>query len=243
MKNQLDFAQIEYDRAKKLAEEQAGTLENLDQASRNLEIAKAGLRGAQADQEKARLAANARTSSGENVTVAQLKAELATAKYNLEQTAVRAPVDGMVVNLEIKPGFVVQPGSPVLTFVADPEGIVVVTFPQEYLSSIEPGNAVEVALDMYPGKMLTGKVETVVWATGQGQLTPTGTLPSVLQKDPRGRFAVKVILDQSEQEQYRLPAGAGGAAAIYTNYGKPFRIVRKVVVRWYTWLNYLSLAM
>lgn len=34
------------------------------------------------------LAANAKTSTGENVTVAQLKAELATAKYNREQTAV-----------------------------------------------------------------------------------------------------------------------------------------------------------
>jgi len=46
-----------------------------------------------------------------------------------------------------------------------------------------------------------------------------------------------------KQKHYRLPAGAAGAAAIYTNYGKPFRIVRRVVVRWYTWLNYLSLAM
>ena len=42
---------------------------------------------------------------------------------------------------------------------------------------------------------------------------------------------------------YRLPAGASGAAAIYTNHGKPFQIVRRVVIRWYTWLNYLKIAM
>ncbi|HWL11266.1 MAG TPA: HlyD family secretion protein [Planctomicrobium sp.] len=243
LKNQLTFAQIEFDRSQKLVAEQAGTQESLDQATRNLDIAKAALRGAQADEEKARLAANAKTSAGENVAVAQLKAELETAKYNLEQTTVRAPVDGMVVNLELKPGFVVPPGEPVLTFVVNPEGIVVVTLPQEYLSFVEPGNEVEVALDMHPGKMIQGKVDAVVWATGQGQLTPSGTLPSVLEKTPAGRFAVKVQIDPSEQNRYRLPAGAAGAAAIYTDYGKPFRIVRKVVVRWYTWLNYLSLAM
>lgn len=243
LKNQLTFAQIEFDRSQKLVAEQAGTQESFDQATRNLDIAKAALRRAQADQEKARLAANAKTSTGENVAVAQLKAELETAKYNLEQTTVRAPVDGMVVNLELKKGYVIHPGDPVLTFVANPEGILVVTLPQEYLSFIEPGNEVEVALNMYPGRMIHGKVDAVVWATGQGQLTPSGVLPSVLEKSPAGRFAVKVLIDPSEQDRYRLPAGASGAAAIYTRYGTPFRIVRKVVVRWYTWLNYISLAM
>ena len=35
-----------------------------------------------------------------------------------------------------------------------------------------------------------------------------------------------------------LPVGAGGRAAIYTSKGKPFRIIRKVIIRMYTWLNY-----
>lgn len=241
--NQLAFAQIEYDRNKKLAEAEAATREKFDEATRNLNIAQASLRQAQAQQERARLAANANLPSGENVEVAQLRAQLSTAKYNLQQTTVRAPMDGMVVNLQLQRGIVVGPGQPVLTFVANPEGIVVVTMPQEYLANIASGDDVEVALDMYPGQMLKGKVDSVVWATGQGELTPSGEIPSVTQKEAAGRFGIKVIIDEADQSTHRLPAGAAGAAAIYTQHGKPFAIVRKVMIRWYTWLNYISLAM
>lgn len=241
--NQLAFAQADFDRNEKLLKEQAGTQEVFDQSTRNLNVAKAALKQAEAEKERARLAANANLPSGENVTVAQLKAQLATARYNLEQTVIRAPMDGMVVNLQLEPGVMVLPGQPVLSFVANPEGIVVVTLPQEYLASITPKDEVEVALDMYPGKMLKGRVDTIVWATGQGQLTPSGTLPSVIEPQAAGRFAVKVRIDEEDQKQYRLPAGAAGAAAIYTDHGRPFAIVRRVIIRWYTWLNYLSLAM
>jgi hypothetical protein len=37
-----------------------------------------------------------------------------------------------------------------------------------------------------------------------------------------------------------IPAGTGGNAAIYTEKGKMIRIVRKVIIRVYTWLNYLG---
>jgi len=37
----------------------------------------------------------------------------------------------------------------------------------------------------------------------------------------------------------RLPAGAQGAAAIYTDVGSGFSPLRRVVVRTYTWSNWL----
>ncbi|MBX3436336.1 MAG: HlyD family secretion protein [Planctomycetaceae bacterium] len=243
LEKQQEFAESEFERFKKLHSEKVATQEQLEQATRNLEIAQASLREAQAQATKAKLAADAKTADGVNVDVAQLKAQLANARYNLDQTTVRAPVDGTVINLELQPGLVVRPGEPVLTLVENPHGIVVLTLPQEYLSLIEPGNHVEVALDMYPGKMLRGKVDAIVWATGQGQLTAAGTVPTATEKQPAGRFGVKVLIDEADQKLYRLPAGAHGAAAIYTDHGKAFRIVRKVIVRWYTWLNYISLGM
>lgn len=243
LQEEQTFAKKEYDRLDRLAQQNAATQEQLEAAGRNLRGSEASLREAQAQSAKAKLAMEARTAEGENVDVAQLKAQLAQARYDLNETTVRAPIDGFVTNLELQPGFVVQPGVPVVTFVSNPDGVVVVTLPQEYLGTIEPENEVEVALDMYPGRMIRGKVESVIWATGQGQLTPSGQLPTATQSSPAGRFAVKVRIDDEEQKRYRLPAGAAGAAAIYTQYGMPFRIVRRVVVRWYTWLNYISLAM
>lgn len=243
LKEQSEFAKTEADRYERLFKQDASTAEQHEQATRNLRISLASLREAEAQSTKAKLAMDAKTSDGVNVDVAQLRAQLAQAKYDLAETTVRAPIDGFVTNLQLDPGFVVQPGVPVLTFVSKPDGIVGVTLPQEYLGTIEPGNEVEVALDMYPGKMIRGKVDSVIWATGQGQLAPSGTLPTIEQASPAGRFAVKVVIDEEEQKRYRLPAGAAGAAAIYTNHGKPWKIVRRVVVRWYTWLNYIKLAM
>jgi len=243
LKEEAAFARQEFARFERLAKENAATQEQFEETSRNLRSSEASLREAEAQSAKAKLAMEAKTADGENVDVAQLKAQLAQARYDLNETTVRAPIDGFVTNLELQPGFVVQPGVPVLTFVSNPDGVVVVTLPQEYLGTIEPENEVEVALDMYPGRMIRGKVENVIWATGQGQLTPSGQLPTATESSPAGRFAIKVRIDEDEQKRYRLPAGAAGAAAIYTKYGTPFRIVRRVIVRWYTWLNYLQIAM
>ena len=77
-----------------------------------------------------------------------------------------------MTNLELKPGFIVRPGEAVMSFVSNPEGIVIATFPQEYLGNIALGNEAEVCLDMYPGKTLHGKVDSIIWASGQGQGHP-----------------------------------------------------------------------
>jgi multidrug resistance efflux pump len=243
LNEQNEYAKSEYARQKGLFEKDAATAKSFDEATRGLKSSDAGLREAKAQSEKARLAMEAKTPEGENVMVAQARAQLAQDQYNLEQTIVTAPADGFIVNLQLEPGFVVSPGSPVMTFVRNPEGIVVVTLPQEYLGNIEPENDAEVCLDMYPGETLPGKVTTVIWASGQGQMTPSGTLPSETQSQPAGRFAVRVQLTEEAMKTHHLPAGASGAAAIYTNHGKAFKIVRKVVLRWYTWLNYIKIAM
>ena len=243
LKEQVTYAKSEADRIERLFKQEAQTAEQFEQASRNYRSSEASLREAQAQSDKARLAMDARTADGVNVDVAQLRAQLAQAKYDLNETTVRAPIEGFVTNLELQPGFVVQPGVPVLTFVPEPDGVIGVTLPQEYLGNIAEGNEVEVALDMYPGQMIRGKVESIIWASGQGQLTPSGTLPSITGSAEADRFAVKVRIDETEVQKYLLPAGASGAAAIYTDHGKAFRIVRRVVVRWYTWLNYIKFSM
>ncbi len=237
---QRKLAQITLDRDLGIQKENAGAIsqQRADENRRNLDSADTSVLAAQADAEQAQIA----IALGSEKTT-QTKAQLEKAKIDLEETTVRAPADGFVTNLELQPGFVVNPAQAVMTFVCNPEGIVVATFPQEYLGTIESGNTVEVALDMYPGRMLHGKVESVIWATGQGQLAPSGVLPSPVENQPRGRFAVKIRIDEADQQRFRLAAGAGGSVAIYTNYGKSMKIVRKVMIRWCTWLNYIKISM
>ena len=47
---------------------------------------------------------------------------------------------------------------------------------------------------------------------------------------------MKIYLDGEDQQKF--PIGAQGATAIYTG-GGPFAMLRRIVIRTYSWLNYL----
>src|SRR4030095_10344683 len=106
--------------------------------------------------------------------------------------------------------------------------------------AVAPGNEVEFALKTMPGKVVKGKVDSVIWAQGQGTMMPTGDLPSslVVQNQPPGKFAVKFDIAEKDRELF-LAAGAAGDAAIYTDHLHAIHIIRKVILRVGSYLNYL----
>jgi multidrug resistance efflux pump len=118
------------------------------------------------------------TSKGEYAQVAQIRAQLENAKWALDQTTTRSPCDCYVINLQLRAGGFVAgfPLNPVMTLV-EADGQVVALYHQNELHQVEPGNEVEFTLKTMPGKIVKGKVDSIVWAQGQGQLTPSGTLP------------------------------------------------------------------
>jgi multidrug resistance efflux pump len=168
-----------------------------------------------------------------------LEARLDGARLDLAEATVYAPGDGIVTNLVLRPGQIAtkMAGNPVMTFIHD-EPVILAVFPQQNMRHIRPGDGAEIALDRHPGKILQARVDSIVPATGEGQLAPTGTLLT-FEPTPRARFAVRLELDDGSGG-FEMPAGAGGNAAIYTQKGRAIRIVRKVIIRVYTWLNYLG---
>jgi len=184
------------------------------------------------------------TSKGEYAQVAQIRAQLENAKWQLDQTTTRSPCDCYVVNLQLRPGGFVAgfPLNPVMTLV-EADGQVVALYHQNELHQVKPGNEVEFALKTMPGKIIKGKVDSVIWAQGQGQLVPSGTLPmSGVVAMPPGRYAVKFDIAERDRELF-LAAGAAGDAAIYTDGLHAVHIIRKVIVRVGAYLNYLILKL
>jgi len=53
---------------------------------------------------------------------------------------------------------------------------------------------------------------------------------------PQRQFAVQIEIDAADESKF--PIGAQGAAAIYTG-GGGFAVLRRIVIREYTWLNWL----
>ena len=171
----------------------------------------------------------------------QTLAMLHSAEWDLRETTIYAPVDGVVTNLALAPGQIASrmASLPVMTLVDTATPMVIASFSQGALAFVEIGDEVELAFDRLPGRTLTGRVESIVPGTGQGQLPPSGLLMEWTGQPVPGRFAVRLEIDDQHTD-LPLPAGASGVAAVYTDRAKAIRIVRKVVVRMTSWLNYIG---
>ena len=194
------------------------------------------LASAQAAESKAQLAVDS-VIDGENTSVAQVRAQLLQAELNLSWTAVQAPAAGFVTNLQLREGSFVHAGSAVMSFIDSSERYLVVPLKQNVVRRVNPGDDTEIALELYPGRILPGTVDSVIWASGEGQGDPSGALPDLSTVQGGQALAVRVSFGDLAPDM-DLPVGAGGAAAIYTSSGKPFRIIRKVISRMYTFMNF-----
>jgi len=171
----------------------------------------------------------------------QTLARLHDAELSLREATVYAPVDGVVTNLALVPGQIASQMAslPVMTLIASEQHSIIASFSQGAMAFIEIGDEVELAFDRLPGRTLTGRVESIVPATGQGQLPPSGTLLTWTDRPIPGRFAVRLELDD-QYTNLPISAGASGVAAVYTDRAEAIRIVRKVVIRMNSWLNYVG---
>jgi len=255
---QSELARKRVEQNRELVTRGAGNRFDLEQAETNLRDAESALDGARSAEAQARsaegqaLAAerqirqrmSAKT-NGEYSQVAQVRAQLESAKWELSQTVALAPANGTPTNVQLRPGsFAVPlPVAPALTFVED-EFVVVALFHQNELHQVKPGDEAEITLKTLPGEVIKCRVDSIIWAQGQGQAVPLSTmLPSTgVFSPPPDRFPVKLTVDPKYREHF-LAAGARGDAAIYTDQLAAIHIVRKVIVRVGTKMNYLILKL
>lgn len=236
---ELNYAAAQEGRYRDLAATGAGREDEYERWQDEVAIREADLRLAEARLREARLEYEAEY-DGVHTMVVSARADLEQARYYLDQTTFVAPENGYIVNLQAVPGMVagiVRVGA-IATLVVDDEPYLLAPYVQEHLKHVKPGQSVEVALDLYPGRILNGTVEAVWWANADGQLLPSGRLPEFpLAPSAPQRFAVKIRMTAADS--LRLPAGAQGVAAIYTDELKQYQFLRRVEIRGRTVLNYL----
>ena len=246
----LELARSRVTQNRELVATGAGSKFDLEQAETNLKDLEGQLDAARASQVQARAGEQQTVQklgakvNGEFAQVAQIRAQLENARWELDQTVTRSPCDCYVINLQLRAGGFVAgvPFNAVMTLV-EAEGQVVALFNQNELHQVAPGNEAEFTLYTDPGRIVKAKVDSVIWAQGQGQLPPSGTLPMIgVLTQPPGRFAVKFDIADKDKEVF-MAAGAAGSAAIYTERLAAIHIIRKVVLRVGSYINYLILKL
>jgi multidrug resistance efflux pump len=176
--------------------------------------------------------------------VAQVRAQLENARWQLEQTTVLAPADGYAINVQLRPGSFTAafPITPAMTFVENAYQVIAL-YQQNELHQIKPGDEAEFILATHPGHVFKARVDSIVWAQGQGQVANSTQLPNTgFGPILPGRFPVKLIVDEREADIF-LPAGAMGDGAIYTDQLAFLHILRKVLLRVSTKTDFLVLKL
>lgn len=156
---------------------------------------------AKAAAEAALAAARDQAGGGKAPAIKAAQAALDQAELMLAHATVTAPASGWVANLRLRPGQVVSVGQPLFSIVEDGDWWIDANFKETDLARITPGQSVAIAIDMYPGQSLTGKVDSLGAGSGAVfSLLPaqnaTGNWVKVTQ-----RFPVRIALDP-------LPAGS-----------------------------------
>lgn len=182
--------------------------------------------------------------------VALFTAQLNDAKYDLDNTKVKAPTNGYVVGLTLSPGQRVtnMPTRAWMSYVNQDSSRLIMGINQNAARKVKVGQEAEVTLKMLPGVILPAKVVDIVPIAATGQLAPSGQvpLPPTPQELP-APYSVVLQLDQDALNEAGLnhieiktiPGGAHGSAAIYTESVMFTHLIRRIMLRMDAWLNYV----
>jgi multidrug resistance efflux pump len=246
----IDLAKKRVEQFTQLAATGAGKRADLEQAQSDLGNLESEFLAADATESQVKQKLGAKTAEGEIDEIAQAKAaiakaeaDVANAKYDLEGCVHLAPANGRVANLALRPGVRATQFAtmPVMSFIEEDDPWVLAFYHQNELRYVEPGNEAEIFLETYPDRIIKCKVDSILWATAQGQMPISGNLPNTQPlAAPEQRIAVRLLVEPRDRGLF-LAAGARGAGAIYTEHGKIIHIIRKVFVRvstkmdWFVW--------
>jgi membrane fusion protein, multidrug efflux system len=151
-----------------------------------------------------------------DATLARAEATQHQAELNLDYTSIVAPIDGIVGNRSLRTGQFVQAGTQLMSLVPVTGAYVVANFKETQLTDVREGQAVDIAVDMFPGQLVHGKVDSIAPASGQefALLPPdnaTGNFTKVVQRIP-----VKIALSPNDRAPVELRPGMSVIPTIET---------------------------
>jgi len=171
-----------------------------------------------------------------------LKAQLVTAKFNLDSTTIRAPTDGHVTQSRVREG--VTAGafktSSLMTFVIDEAPYYIAAFKPNAIQNIKTNAEAEVIFTSIPGKTFKAKVTKLWDEIAEGQLTPIGMKMIDFSKTlPPGRIPVRIELTD-DISQYYIPGGSSFGVCVYSDHIKFLGDLRRIFLHMFSWMNIFS---
>lgn len=132
--------------------------QQLDDADAKYKAAKAALDNARAAYNLAEVGPRAEDIKEAEAQLEGLLANLAQQEYNLEQSELKAPQDGVIRSRLLEPGDMASPQKAVYTLTIDNKKWVRAYVSEKQLGLIHPGQKAKVIIDSFPDKPLSGEI-------------------------------------------------------------------------------------
>jgi membrane fusion protein (multidrug efflux system) len=212
------FAEQENKRYGDLATSGYGSVQNAQNAAAKIGSARASIErdtGTLQSMKKQLDVIKAQTAQAQ-AALAHEEAAEHQAELNLSYTTIVAPVDGTVGNRTLRVGQFVQAGTQLMSVVPTDAAYVVANYKETQLTDVKRGQPATVEVDMFPGRVFHGHVDSMAPASGQtfALLPPdnaTGNFTKVVQRIP-----VKITLDPESERSGDLRPGMSVEPSIDT---------------------------
>ena len=199
--SELALAREEYQRGEKLIAARVMAQRDLDRARTaffqaqhaharaQADIAAARAKLAEVETERLQVGMLRQEIERLNHREAEVAARLARARTDVDDRVVRSPIDGVVDRRFVRLGEFVDAGQRIL-MIHDPRDVrIEANIRETQIGRIQPGQAVEIKIDAYPGQTITGRVTRIgSTATSNFALLPTpnpsGNFTKVTQRLP-----------------------------------------------------------
>ncbi len=212
----FDQAALDHTRAEKLYSRDVLPKEQLDRLTTAKRVAEAQRKEAEEALKRAQAEAGLAIKVGSKAKILQRKAQLDEAELQLSYTKIYAARDGYITRKSIEEGVNIQAGQPLMALVPLQEAWITANYKERQITFLKPGQKVEFSVDAYPGKIFSGKVDSIMAGTGAAfSLLPpenaTGNYVKVVQRVP-----VKINIDKNSDPERLLRVGMSVIPTILT---------------------------
>lgn len=208
-KASLDFADAEYNRMRSLLDQKVISQSEFDQRRTQLEAAR----------QTYQAALNGADQSFRSLEAA--RARVALARKAVDDTAVRAPLHGLVAERLVSVGDYVTRGQRVATVVRVDPMRVELTVPEQQVAMINVGQQVRLTVDAYPGEVFAATVKFISPAlrSDQRALTVEAVAVNADGRLKPGLFATALVRQPDAAPALLVPASAvetvAGTSRVY----------------------------
>ena len=159
----------------------------------------------------------------------QTRAQLDDARWELEQTTVKAPSDGYASLVALAVGARALQARAAMSFIIESDVSIVSVFSQNGFRTIRPGARVKLVFDNDPGRIYEARITEIPEGVGQGQNSVSGTLARVGSIGGTSAYPA-VISIPANAERSALRLGTSGTATVFAENAGPIGLIARIVL-------------